>query len=210
MQTALDFALKCWRENLRSGRDNARLEAILGRQLTGNWCGWFAQACYRAAGLIPGVDLGSVYRCRETARYRDQCLLKLWCVVYSGGQWAPWKLKDYHKSEGQPRQLLPWDAAKVRPGDIILHESKPGASTGHVALYRTTTVGAAVLVGGNQQGHFPAGPDGRGITQMGKGAADPYLAWIVRLSPLDFDPGVKLCKTEAVAVKLAAWLDGGK
>lgn len=212
MEKALEAALRFWRENLKTGRDNARIEQLLGRKLTGSWCGWFAQACYRAAGLIAGVDLGSVYRGRETARYRDSGLLKLWCVVKTGGKWESWRLKDYHTMRGGLRQLLKWDAANVRPGDIILHESKPGSSTGHVMIYQKPAVGAALVsyVGGNQKGVFPSGTKGTGITICERPKADPYFTWIVRLSPLDFDPGVKLCKTLGEAAKLAAKLNGGE
>ena len=210
--TPLAAMLDFWNRDLHYPRDRAKIKALIGVDPQGYaWCGRTAQAAYRAAGLNRLISFASVYKVRAFAQYKDAGVTRLWCVYRAVNAWCPCSVRDLHASFGQPRVFLPWgDGGKACPGDLTLHESKPGAANGHVMLFYDRYGGTLHFLGGNQKGQFPDGTFGKGITKKAIVPDDTYPTWIVRPSPLDFDPDVTFCRTEAEAVKLAAQRNGGR
>ncbi len=217
-----DVLLDWWRLDLRMPRDAARIEQLIGVNPTDyNWCGYTQQAAYRIAGLNSGISLASVGKCRCAARYQDAGVTRLWCVEkYRNPNWVAQKVKDFHTAWGKLRMYVQWKdvlpskklSAKYIPwpGDLILHESKPGSYNGHVMGCDSCANGTITVIGGNQRGVGPTGEKFVGVTKKTLALSDPYLSCVVVLSELDFlgPDTLRLCTSQAEAEALAKQLNG--
>jgi len=158
------------------------------------WCGRFVEAVFRPLGFRFSLD--SVGRVLSYATYNleytmggapDHCM--------AAG--SPMPLVSYHRNLGHKRELhLAWEAGFVPlPGDIALHQKKPGSWHGHVMMvlgFDGATGDITIIEGNHSQTHGPDGHKRDGIGTRVIKFGDPYLSWIVRPSVVDFDDRLKI------------------
>lgn len=165
-------ALAYWSECLMEGHDDRRIGEIVGNPNfpRNAWCGLFAQACYRAAGL--DRNLASVGKCLYGFGLGNR--------TSPGG-----KTKAFasytdpgaeHAASRTVATMGPW----VRPGDLVLHQDPKRKYNGHVMICLSVSPGHLLTIEGNAVGLLPDGTRAQGVVVRRWKLDDPYLSWVVR------------------------------
>jgi hypothetical protein len=151
------------------------------------WCGFFAAACWRAAGMDPkwlAPFFASTLRLGSWVRYRD---------------WN--KYKNPAPPTGAPRRLvakldressvdsLPF---AVREGDIVIVGDGSPAEGEHItiALGGVTSRRTILTVSGNGGGNGPDGKSREGVVlrEYAIGGTGRIVLWVYRPAPSDLEP----------------------
>jgi hypothetical protein len=156
------------------------------------WCGFFAAACWKAAGIDP------------------KWLAPFFASTVRLYNWAHYRPFNQHKNvpepkPGEPRRLVaklgPGSKSAdvpfaVREGDIVVIGGPHDEAVGrHITIARgPVDVARSVIptIEGNGWGKAPVGPDREGIV-MGErhiGGNGDHVMWIYRPAPSDIEPAV--------------------
>lgn len=170
------------------------------------WCGYFVQACYRAAGFHRALEVASAGKALEVyGRYRSDALpgAAAWALDTRTG--AIERIVDLHERLGARRQVTK-TPCPAQPGDILLLVNQPGSWHGHVMMVWSVGTDARLVTVIEGNSIHTIGPDGRerdGVGMRALAMDDPYVDWVIRPSDLDFDPAYRVFARRSRAE--AAW-----
>lgn len=171
----IEAALAYWTECLVEGKDDARIGEILGvpNYPRNAWCGLFAQACWRAAGLER--DLKSVGR----AYYGFACGNR---TVRGGKTKAFATYADPGAAYAADRFVVAGARAAL-PGDLVLHQDPAKRYNGHVMLCLSRAGDVIVTIEGNATGLLPNGKRAQGVVVRRWSVDCPYFCFTVTPAP---------------------------
>ena len=158
------------------------------------WCGFFVQACYRAAGFNRKLEVASAGKALHVfGRYRSDALAGAAAWALNTRTGAIETIVDLHRRLEAMRQVAKTPAPAL-PGDILLHVNAGGSWHGHVMMVweAATDSRLVTVIEGNSARTL--GPDGRqrdGVGMRVLSMDDPYVDWVVSPSDRDFDPAYR-------------------
>lgn len=179
-QRVTEIAADWWKRGAREGtpEGDAIISELLG---TTTWprdayCGLTVQAWYAAASLKR--NLASVGKVLFGFGYGNR--------TAPGGKVKAFTEYQDAGLEHQKGRIVTRDLTLAQPGDIVLHQAKPGAFTGHVMMCLDCDGKRLSTIEGNGTGvlYLPGLPVAQGICVRRWSLSDPkavaYLNWVIR------------------------------